>query len=333
MIARRRVVVALAAAGASHLAWAQNPSKIPKLGFLSSSTRLFGQWDRSPFRIKLSELGWTEGKNIVIERVYAEGNEARLPALAADLVRKGVDVIYAFGPIAAIDAARATKTIPIVFFGVAWPVEQGLADGFARPGRNVTGVAWSASTEIYAKQLQFVRDIIPDATRLAHFLIPNAVRKLDGGNFDGLDKTIESAAHSLGFKLDIYNVYKPADFEAAFKSIQASRVHALVTPATPLTVLERQRIVDFTARSRLPSFFDMEFFVEAGGLFHYGPDLLEMTRRAASYVDRILRGATPRDLPIEQPTKFDLVINLKTAKALGIKIPQTVLLQATRLID
>jgi putative ABC transport system substrate-binding protein len=317
--------VLLAALG-PRIATSQTSSRTPTVGFLA----LIPPGPQDVWVRRLKELGWIEGKNILIERAFAEGRLDSLSALAADLVRKQVDVIYARGPDAAVEAVRATKTIPIVFQGPAFPVEQGLVDSYARPGRNVTGVAWNSA---YVKQLEFVRQILHGVTRIAHFLLPTAMRKVNGGDFAGLIPEMEATAKRMGIALKSFRVAAPEDVDLALKAIKAWRAQALITYATPLTFLEKQRIVSFANANHIPSFFDWRGFTEAGGLFSYGPLVAEMAVQAAGQVDRILRGARPDDLPVELPTRYEFVINLKTAKALGLTIPQLLLQRADEVIQ
>ena len=316
-------LVALGALGPRPVA-SQGPAK--SIGLLS----LFRSPTRNDWTQNMEKLGWVEGKSVRIEYAIAEGQEDRLAELAAGLIRKKVDVIFAGGPDAAVEAARATKTIPVVFFGPAYPVEQGLVETLARPGGNVTGVAWNSA---YVKQLEFVRQVAPRAKRVAHFRMPTAMRTVNGKTFEGLFPQIESTAKGMGLEMKSFLVTKPEDFEQAFKDIKAWQAQALITYATPPTVFARQRIVDFTAANRIPGFFDWRGFVEAGGLFSYGPLVSEMNAQAARQVDRILRGTRPADLPVELPGRYEFVINRKTATALDIRIPNELMLRADQVIE
>ena len=323
---RRGAMLALVALGVlgPRPAASQAPSK--SIGLLS----LFHNPMRDEWTQTLGKLGWVEGKNVRIEYAIAEGQADRLAELAASLIRKKVDVIYAGGPDAAVEAARATKTIPVIFFGPAYPVEQGLVETLARPGGNVTGVAWNSA---YLKQLEFVRQVAPRARRVAHFRMPTAMRTVNGKAFEGLFPQIESTAKGMGLEMRSFLVTKQEDFEQAFKDIKAWQAQALVTYATPPTVLARQRIVDFTNTNRIPGFFDWRGFVEAGGLFSYGPLVSEMYAQAARQLDRVLRGAKPADLPVELPARYEFVINRKTATALDIRIPNELMLRADQVIE
>jgi putative ABC transport system substrate-binding protein len=323
---RRDAVLALLALGVAPLATeAQQPKKLPTVGFLA----LFSPVNNDVWNLRLKERGWIEGQNVLIERAYAEGRMDRLPALAANLVMKQVDVIYASGPDATVEAARATKAIPIVFFGPAFPIEQGLVDSLARPGRNVTGIAWNSA---YIKQLELVRQIAPRAKRVAHFFLPTSLRRLDGGEYVGLLREIEATGRKMGLEVRPFRVAAAEDFDGALKAIKAWRAQALIIYAHQLTIVERKRIVSFVTANRIPSFSDWRGFAEAGGLISYGPLISEMTVQAVGQIDRILRGARPADLPVELPTRFEFVINRKTAGALGIKIPQELLLRADEVI-
>jgi len=334
---RRDVLTALVALGAAtgpRLTLSQTSSRLAKLGVLSSGRTLtLEQWQKRRFAVRLAELGWIPGKNLVLERAYDNGSSDRLPALAAELVRKRVDAVYAVGPEAAVDAARATRTIPIVFWGVSFPVEQGLIDSYARPGRNVTGVAWNAGVQMFAKLIEIVRQVSPGVVRVAYFDFSTALRTVEGGQFAGVGREMHAAAKNLGVNLRSYPISKREDFAGAFESILAFRAQALIAVTTWLSYLERERILDFVSRNHLVGIYDTKQFVDAGGLISYGPDNLYLHERAAIYVDRILRGARPADLPVEQPAKFELSVNAKTAKALGRTFPQQILLRADYVIE
>jgi putative tryptophan/tyrosine transport system substrate-binding protein len=328
------VLAALAASGSPCLSLSQTTATLPRLGVLEGGpTSTLERWKKFRFAIKLAELGWTEGKNLAIELAWADGDMDRMPALAAALVRKGVDLICAFGPEAAIEAARATKSIPIVFWGVTFPVEQGLVDSYARPGRNVTGVAWNAGASMFGKLFEIVRQLSPGASRVAYFTYPTGLGTVGGGQTDALDREMELAARTLGMTVRSYPISKREDFEGAFTDIIAFRAQALIAATTWLSYLERRRILDFVTSNRLIGLYDTRQFVEAGGLISYGPDNFHLRERAAVYADRILRGARPAEVPVEQPTRFELCVNAATAKTLGLKIPPSILLSADRVIE
>ena len=283
-------------------------------------------------RARLKELGWIEGENLLIEEASSEGNSDRLAALAVELVRKRVHVIWTAGPEAALAAARATGSIPIAFYGVGFPVEQGLVDSLARPGRNVTGLAAFAGSE-GGKGLEILREIVPTAKRLAVVTTASAVATLAGGEYQVPVNRLESTAATLGFETRTFAVSRSEDFEAAFAKILEMRAHAVRFDHTGLTFRERRRIADFASGSRLPSVGAVKEFVEAGGLLAYGADRTWMVMRSFDHVDKLLRGARPAELPVELPSKFELTLNRKTAEALGVTIPQTVLLRADEVIQ
>ena len=323
---RRGAMVALAALGALAPRLAASQAPIKSIGVLSLSRNpAWSAWTQT-----LEKLGWAEGKSIRIEYAIADGKTDLLPELAAGLIRKNVDIIFADGPDAAVDAARATKTIPVVFFGAAYPVEQGIVETLARPGGNVTGVAFHSA---YVKQLEFVRQVAPRAKRVAHFRMPTATRTVNGKPFEGLFPLIESTAKGMGLEMRSFRVTGQDDFEQAFKDIKAWQAQALIIYATPPTILARQRIVDFANANRMPTFADWRGFTEAGGLFSYGPLISELRAQAARQLDRVLRGARPADLPVELPARYEFVINRKTASALGIRIPEELMLRADQVIE
>jgi putative ABC transport system substrate-binding protein len=317
-------LLALAALG-PRIATAQTSSRIPTIGYLALAPAPSSPWDAT-----LKSLGWIEGKNVAVQRSFAEGNVDRLPALAEELVRRQVDIIFTHGPDATVAAAVATKTIPIVFFGAAYPVEQGLVDSLARPGRNVTGVAWHSA---FVKQIEFVKEIAPRAKRVAHFILPTAMRTLDGRQFAGTLGHIESTAKAAGIEMQAFKVVNKEDFDDAFKAIIAWRTQALILYATPPTVVARKKIVDFASANRLPTVGDWRGFPDAGGLLSYGPVTAEMIVQSVRQVDRILRGARPADLPVELPTRYEFVINQTAAAGIGIKVPKSLLARADQVIQ
>lgn len=312
------------------LSSARAQKRLPALGILSPHRKPPpDELAKSPLRVRLRELGWEDGKTLHYENAYGEGREDRMPELAAALVAKKVDVIWALGPEAAVAAARATSTIPIVFWGVGTPVEQGLIESLARPGRNVTGVAWSASPGVELKRLELLREIAPAGKRLALIIVATAAQK---GSSESRS-VFGAATQRLGYEFKAFPVVKSEDLEPAFAAILAWGAQALNVPSTPLTMRERQRIVDFANRNRLPGAYALPDFVEAGGLVSYAIDWRPTFARSADYVDRILRGAKPGDLPVELPSRYVTAVNLKTAKMLGLKIPQSVLLRTDRVIE
>jgi putative tryptophan/tyrosine transport system substrate-binding protein len=278
------------------------------------------------FRQGLREHGWIEGQNLVIEWRYGEGTLERLPALAAELVRLGVDVLVTGGGEPTIQALKqATSTIPIVMAVSADPVATGLVASLPRPGGNITGLSIQAA-EVGGKRLALLKEAMPQASRVA--VLWNAASP--GKALEWQDTQI--AARALGVTLQSMEVRGPDEFDGALAAIARARPDALLTFSDPLTLVHRTQIVEFAAQNRLPLMSEIKAFAEAGGLMTYGASLPDLFHRAADYVDRILKGAKPGDLPVEQPTKFELVINLKTAQALGLTIPPTLLFQADEII-
>jgi len=321
------VVVALVLAMMAPLApEAQEAAKVPRIGLLSpyspSDTVLWHQ----AFRLGLRDLGWVEGKNISIEYRYAEGRSDRLPDLAADLVRLKVDVIVTAVTTDALAAQKATKAIPIVMAAGSDPIASGLVDSLARPGGNITGLS-QMMPQLAGKRLELLKEMVPKLSRVAVLWNPQG----SGGPFYW--KEIQLPARQLGLQLHSLEVRSPNDFDKAFEDATRARAGALFIIANPVIVTNLKRIAGLAAKSRLPSIFHFSEFADAGGLVTYGTDRADLFRRAATFVDKILKGAKPGDLPVEQPTKFELVINLKTAKALGLKIPQSLLQRADHVIQ
>jgi len=307
---------------------AQQATKVARIGSLLSN-RAANPHLHEAFGQGLRDLGYVEGRNVAIEIRSAEGKLERLPALAAELVALKVDVIVAGGTLAAVAAKQATKTIPIVFVAAADPVTSGLVTSLARPGGNVTGLS-VLSPELVSKTLEQLKQAVPGVSRVAVLWQP-------GGLGERTDKDmlkgVEVAARALGVRLQFVEARGPADFDRAFSDMTRARAGALTVLASNMLLGERRRLVDLAAENRLPTAFPWREGVDAGALMSYGPDLADSFRRAATYVDKILKGAKPADLPIEQPTKFELVINLKTAKALGLTIPRAVLGRADEVIE
>jgi len=321
-------VLAVSLLAAPLAADAQQAGKVPRIGFLGVTSPS----DRPPlldaFRQRLRELGWVEGQNIVIDYRYAEGRVGRLPDLAAELVRLKVDLIVASaGTQVATAAKNATETIPIVMIAVRDPVGTGLIASLARPGGNVTGVSGYAGLETVAKQLELLKETVPKIRRVAILSNPaNAYHQL-------AIREVNVAARSLGVQLQLLEARGPNEFDGAFAAMAKERVGALLVLSDVIFNSHRTRLADLAARSRLPAAYGNRESVEGGGLISYGPSFLDLHRRAAAYVDKILKGAKPAELPVEQPTKFELVINLKTARALGLTIPLSLLRQADELIQ
>ena len=307
---------------------AQQVAKIARIGYLATNLTTSPHLPEA-FRQGLRDLGYVEGRNVVIEYRSAEGIE-RFPALAAELVALKVDVIFVGGGTrVALAAMQATKTIPIVFTGVGDPVTSGLVTNLARPGGNVTGLA-GLGPELVGKRLEQLTQAVPGVSRVAVLWRPDALgERTDKDMLTGADV----AARALGVRLQFVEARGPADFDRAFSDMTRARAGALTVLPSQMFLREHRRLVDLAAKNRLPAVYTSREFVDAGGLMSYGANVADMFRRAATYVDKILKGAKPADLPVEQPTKFDLVINLKTAKALGLKIPQSVLERADHVVE
>jgi putative ABC transport system substrate-binding protein len=329
-VQRRDFLIAAGALLAAPLAAdAQQAAKIARIGYLApnldASTRL-----KAAFRQGLSDLGYVEDRNVVIEYRSAEGKSERLPALAAELVALKVDVIVTHGgTLAALAAQQATKTLPIVVVSVGDPVTSGLVASLARPGGNITGLSL-LFPELVGKCLEQLKQAVPGVSRVAILSQPGAVpERTEKDILNGAEVT----ARALGIRLQVVEARGPQDFDRAFSDMTNARAGALTVLSTPMFASERRRIVDLAAKNRLPTTFSFREYVDAGGLMSYGPNLADLSRRATTYVDKILKGAKPADLPVEQPTKFELVINLKAASALGITIPQSVLGRADEVIQ
>jgi putative ABC transport system substrate-binding protein len=307
----------------SYSASAQQPGKVPRIGFLIASSPSAIAPRMDAFQQGLRELGYVEGKNIVIERRHAEGKLDRLPVLAAELVRLNVDVIVTSGPTATRPAKEATSTIPIVMTFDDDPVGSGFVASLARPGGNITGLS-TLAPEISGKQLELLKEIVPRLGRVA--VIGTSTRQ---GTAQAL-KEMELAAGAFAVKLQYLDIENPKDIETVFRA--AGRADALLVLQSPVFNSQRAQIADLAAKSRLPATYPRREFVEDGGLMSYGVSISDLDRRSAIYVDKILKGAKPADLPVEQPTKFELIINLKAAKQIGLTIPQSVLYRADRVI-
>lgn len=337
-IRRRQFLTAAAALlAAPRIARAQAPKRLPVLGILSPGRRAPPEVRaKSPFVIRLRDFGWIDGKTISIEPAYAEDNLDRLPELAATLVAKKVDVIWTMGTPGTVAAARATAAIPIVFWQSGFPVEVGLIDSFARPGRNVTGVAYFADKSIFVKRFQLLRELAPSARRIAILRVTTNDPTVAGGMLDTktlLRDKVDAALHDLGFEGRRYELATVADLEPALAAIAKWAPNCLSVPDTALTRLARKRILDFARDHRLPTATETNDWVNAGALFSYGIVSLPTLLRTADLVDRILRGAKPADLPVELPSHYEMVVNLGTAKALGLKVPQSLLLRVDKVIE
>lgn len=324
---RRREFITLL--GGAAAAWpfavrAQQPRKAWRLGVLQPGAPPEPLWEI--IKTGLLDLGYVEGRDIVYEIRWAEGKHDQLGALATELISTKVDAIYVYSTPPALAARSATATIPIVFSAVGDPVGTGLAASLARPGGNATGLS-ALSTELSAKRLEVLREIIPNVSRVAMLWNETNPSMVIRANQS------QDAAVKLGLVLQSVGAHNPVDLDGAFKAISAGRATALLVLADPFTAAHRKQIVDFAAQQALPAIYEIREFVDAGGLVCYGPSLVAMHRRVAGYLDKIFKGVKPGDLPVEQPTKFDLVVNMKTAKALSLSIPQSVLVRTDEVIE
>jgi putative tryptophan/tyrosine transport system substrate-binding protein len=325
---RREFITLLGGAVAWPLATrAQEAGKVRTIGYLNP-----GSGPPAPSAIfpalldALPKLGWIEGQNVAFERRYAENRPERLPQLAAELVRLNVDVIVALGTLGPLAAKRATSTIPIVMTAAGDPLGSGLVASLARPGGNVTGMSLMAP-DLGGKRLELLRELLPRLARVA--VLWNAANPYPALVF----KETQAAGRTLGIEVQSLEVRSPDDFDGAFEATRKQRPDALITVEDPLTFTYQKRIAHFAAAEQLPSLHGLREDVVAGGLMSYGANLADLARRAAGYVDKILKGAKPADLPVQQPTTFELVLNLKTAKALGLEIPPTLLVRADEVIE
>ena len=304
----------------------QAAKKVPRIGVLYGSTPASVSKSVEAFKQGLREHGYVEGQNIVVERRYGEARPERMAEVAAELVRLKVDVIVTSTDVAIAAVKQQTRTIPIVMAGSTDPVGTGFVASLARPGGNVTGLS-SLSPELGAKRLELLKEALPGLSRVAIVWNPD----VRGGVLEY--KETESAARSLRLQLQSVEVNRADDFDRAFAALRTARAEALTVAASSVAFRNRSQIASLAQKNRLPSIFGLREFADAGGLMAYGPNYADGWRRAATYVDKILKRAKPADLPVEQPTKFELVINLKTAKALGLTIPKTMLLQADQVIE
>jgi putative tryptophan/tyrosine transport system substrate-binding protein len=322
------VTLALAIFVAPLTAEAQPPKHVPRIGLLITTSRAAEAMNIEAFRRGLHALGYVEGQNIMLEYRYADGNLEQLPPLAAELVQLNVAVIVTTGTTPTRAAQHATKTIPIVMTVVGDPIEAGFVASLAQPGGNITGLI-QISGQLNGKRLELLKEAVPEMARVAMFV---------DGTWTAQQRSefvqeAQLAAQALGLTLQLLEVQGPhPDVDGAFSTATRERAEALLIPPGPVLNLHRKRVVDLAAQSRLPAMYFFRGFVEAGGLMSYGPSQPENFRRAATYVDKILKGTKPADLPVEQPTKFEFVINLKTAQALGLTIPPSILFQADEVI-
>jgi putative ABC transport system substrate-binding protein len=321
---RRKLLIALGASTlAPHLSFAQHaPRKVPRIGILSpfnSSSDTF----RDAVQQRLQELGYTEGRSIVIEYRASDDMADRLPRLAADLVKLKVDAIVTTTAAGVQAAKQATATIPIIMAGVDDAVDQGFVASLAKPGGNITGTSW-LNTELSAKRVGLLKQMLPKISRVA--LLREAV-----GAASSLQAT-EAAARTLGLRLVVMEIRAPSEIDGVFSALAQERVGALMIAQGPMLAGQERHVIELATKQRLPTIFSFRKAVEAGGLMSYGPKPIDLYRRGADYVNRILKGARPDALPVEQPTHFELVINLKTARALGVDVPHAILLSADEVI-
>ena len=303
----------------------QQPKKIYRIGYLWPTRPTSPDLGTDAFRQGLRELGYIEGRNIVIEFRFADGKVDRLPALAAELVQLKVDIFVAVGGPSVQAAKKATETIPIVMTNSGDPVDQGFVASLARPGGNITGLS-SLTTDLAGKRLELLKETIPTLARVAVLWHPDSI----GSTLAW--KESQLAARQLGLKLQSLEVRGRADLDGVFRAATKERSQAIVALRSPVIAIERKLIADLAIRNRLPTLYDDRAYVEAGGFMSYGTNQTELYRRAAVYVDKILKGTNPADLPVEQPMKFEFIINLKTAKQIGLTIPPNVLARADRVI-
>ena len=303
---------------------AQQPARIPRIGILVGSSASSYSARVEAFRQRLRELGYVEGKNVVLEYRYAEGKLERLPDLAAELVRLKVDVIVTSGS-AILAAKKASATIPIVFAGSGDPVGTGLVSSLARPGGNITGLSLM-SPDLDGKRLELLKEAFPKVARVAFLWFPGGPR----GNLRLTE--MEAAAKALGVKLLSLEVRSLDDFEGAFARAKRDGAQALITFPTALINTQQRQVLDFASKNRLPAMYPTSEFVEAGGLMSYAPNYADLFRRAADFVDKILKGTKPAEIPVEQPMRFEFIINLIAAKQIGVTIPPNVLVRADRVI-
>ena len=325
MITRRKLVIALGAGAIAPFAFLAQEKKIWRIGFLQAGNPPADGLPPAPLRQALKELGYAEGTDVIYEGRWAEGKVPRLPGLAADLVRR-VDVIVANGWKSAQTLKSATSTVPIVIAFAGDAVGAGHVASLSRPGGNVTGVS-DLTIELSSKRLQLLKEAVPKASKIAVLW-----------NQEDLGMTlryreIDRAAGMLGVKVQALGVREPEDFAIAFSAMERERPDALFMVSDSLTSLNRKRVIDFAESHRIPAMFEFSDLVEAGGLMSYGQHPADVYKRVAYYIDRIFKGAKPADLPLEQPTQFQLVINMKTARALGLAIPQALLISADRVIE
>jgi len=325
----RRAFIALVGGNifaAPLIADAQQAAKVYRIGYLSGNPPSDTQPALEGFRTRLRDLGYREGHNLLIESRYAEGRYEQLPQLVADLIRLKVDLLFTYGTPGTVAAKNATVTIPIVFGAVADPLAAGIVRTLTRPGENVTGVTTN-NPELSAKRMSLLREVVPSASRVAILANPEFPATSQ------MKAETRLAAPSLGIDLQLFEVREPKEIPKAFRAITAAKAHAVVVLPDAMFIAQRQQIVELAAKSRIPAMYHLRQFVEAGGLISYGVDYVESFQQAAILVDKILKGAKPSDLPVEQPWRFILAVNLKTANTLRLTIPQTILVRADQVTE
>jgi putative tryptophan/tyrosine transport system substrate-binding protein len=327
MITRRQILCALTAALIPDVVAGQIRKTPVRIGILGNAPTALNKPRREAFRAKLRELGHREGENVVFESRSADGRLERFPALAKELVDLNVDIIVCDGGTPATQAAmQATWTIPIVFFTLGDPVAIGAVKSLARPGGNVTGLGLQAP-DVVPKRLQLLREILPDSKRIAYLTDPN-----NPGSGPTI-QALRTAANARGLELEVFGAKSLTEFEAAFEAMAKNRINILLIGNDSMLAQHPARLASLASKFNLPTIAEAYAFADNGVLLSFGADRVDMARRAAVLVDKIIKGAKPGDLPVELPTKFELVVNMKTAKSLGIKVPQSVLLQADRVIE
>jgi putative ABC transport system substrate-binding protein len=330
LIQRRQLLIAAAAAIAVPPVLAQERGRVRTIGAVYNWTKPTPEWlaqrsTRHPLFAKLKELGWVEGQNLKFDEVWIGSRVDKIPSLMEELVRKQVDLILVINTASAVAAVQTTKTIPIVMAGSsAYPVETGLIQSYAKPGGNLTGVAFWQGIEVQSKLAQLVRETLPEAKRLAWIAAPPDLIKVGGGEFRP-EPYYAKISQGLGFDLRYYECRKADDLGSVFDAMGKWRAKAVIVEPAGLTYDERVRIAELAKKGGLPSFYSIPWNVEAGGLLSYGPVQSQFGVRAAEYIDRILRGARPADLPVEVPNLLELVVNMKTARVLGVTIPRTII--------
>ena len=323
---RRDFIIVIGRAAVAWPVGVHAQHKIPRIGFMGNSTAALETNLVDAFRAGLRELGYEEGRNIAIEYRWAEGNYDRFPMLAAELIATKVDAIVTAGTPAALAVKSATTTVPLVMVAVGDPIGTGLVSSLARPGGNLTGLS-SIAPDLEGKRLQLLREVVPALSHVAMF-----VNSLNPFHVSSM-KQARAAAQAMGIKLQLHDIRKSEDLDDAFAAIRKERPDALLILADRVFLHNRQRMMDFTNEQRLPNVNAYKELVEVGGLMSYGPSYEDMHKRAAIYVDKILKGTKPADLPIEQPSKFTFIVNLKAAKALGVIVPSQLLGLADQLIE